>query len=54
MKSYQSARWMESLLIPVSALVGGAALFGIFCAVLGSNPFAVFYSIYRAAFADWY
>ncbi len=54
MRSYAAARLMEALLIPVAALAIGAALFGIFCAALGSNPFAVFYSIYRAAFADWY
>jgi general nucleoside transport system permease protein len=54
MKSYQSASWLESVMIPVSAIVGGAALFGIFCAVLGTSPFEVYRSIYRAAFSDWY
>jgi simple sugar transport system permease protein len=54
MRNYQSAHWLESLMIPVAAIAGGAALFGIFCAVLGSNPLAVYGSIYRAAFSDWY
>lgn len=54
MRSYASARMLESLLIPAGALAIGAAIFGLFCAALGSNPFGVFYSIYRAAFADWY
>ena len=54
MNGYRGARFTESLLIPLAAMGVGTALFGIFCAVLGSNPFAVFHSIYRAAFADWY
>lgn len=54
MKSYAAARMMESLLIPVGALAAGAAMFGIFCAALGSNPFEVAHSIYVAAFAGWY
>ncbi|MBI2685052.1 MAG: ABC transporter permease [Acidobacteria bacterium] len=54
MRSYAAARTMEGLLIPMGALTAGVIVFGLFCAVLGSNPFGVFYSIYRAAFSDWY
>jgi simple sugar transport system permease protein len=54
MVTYNSARIVEAIVIPIGALAAGAALFGLFCAALGENPFAVFHSIYRAAFADWY
>jgi len=54
MIAYKPARIIESLVIPVGALLTGTALFGLFCAALGENGFAVFHSIYRAAFADWY
>lgn len=54
MLAYKPARIIEALVIPMGALSAGAALFGLFCAALGENGFAVFHSIYRAAFADWY
>lgn len=54
MNAYRTARLLESLLIPAGAIAAGAAVFGVFCAVLGANPLLVFASIYRASFADWY
>ncbi|HEY0791896.1 MAG TPA: ABC transporter permease [Chthoniobacterales bacterium] len=45
---------LESLLIPLGAIVISLLVFGIFCACLGANPLAVYGSIYRAAFGSWY
>ncbi|HEX4084706.1 MAG TPA: ABC transporter permease [Chthoniobacteraceae bacterium] len=55
--SRESRRWLamvESVVIPIGALVVSLALFGIFCALAGANPFSVYHSIYRAAFGNWY
>ena len=52
-KSYATARAVESAAIPIAALAAGSVIFGLFVATLGVNPFAAFNSIYRAAFADW-
>lgn len=43
---------LESLLIPMLALVLSAALFAVFLLMVGNDPFAVFYSIYRGGFAN--
>lgn len=43
----------ESLSIPIAALLFSLLLFGIFCALAGANPFAVYGSIYKAAFGSW-
>jgi general nucleoside transport system permease protein len=50
-------RWrshLESIVIPVGAIVVSLAAFGAFCALAGANPSAVYASIYKAAFGSWY
>ncbi|MDA0673026.1 MAG: ABC transporter permease [Cyanobacteria bacterium] len=49
-------RWrqpLEAVALPVAALLSALILFGIFCAFSGANPFAVYGSIYKAAFGNW-
>jgi general nucleoside transport system permease protein len=51
-----SARWgktLEAICLPIGAVIFSLILFGLFCAVAGANPFAVYGSIYKAAFSDW-
>ncbi|MFN7808688.1 MAG: ABC transporter permease [Pseudanabaena sp.] len=45
---------VEALAIPVAALVVSLMIFGVFCAAVGANPFAVYGSISKAAFGSWY
>lgn len=47
-------RTLESVLIPIVALLCSLLLFGVFVAAAGSNPFEVYYSIYRGAFGSWF
>jgi ABC-type uncharacterized transport system permease subunit len=50
-------RWRshsESIIIPVGAILFSLAAFGAFCALAGARPFAVYASIYKAAFGSWY
>ncbi|MDX2212448.1 MAG: ABC transporter permease [Oculatellaceae cyanobacterium bins.114] len=50
-------RWrsvLESICIPVGAIAIALLLFGLFCAVQGYNPLAIYASIYKAAFASWF
>lgn len=47
-------RKAESVLIPLGAIAAGLMVFGIFCAVMGVNPLAVYASIWRAGFGSWY
>jgi ABC-type uncharacterized transport system permease subunit len=52
-----SFRWrshVESIVIPVGAILVSLVAFGAFCALAGANPFAVYASIYKAAFGSWY
>jgi general nucleoside transport system permease protein len=52
-----SFRWrshVESVLIPIGAILVSLVAFGAFCALAGANPFAVYASIYKAAFGSWY
>lgn len=44
---------LESICLPVAAILCSFVLFGIFCAVAGANPFGVYASIYKAAFGNW-
>ncbi len=46
-------RTLEAVCLPVAALVFSLVLFGVFCAAAGENPFAVYASIYKAAFGNW-
>jgi simple sugar transport system permease protein len=50
------SRWrttLEAICLPIAALLFSLVLFGIFCALAGANPFAVYASIYKAAFGNW-
>lgn len=40
-------------MIPIAAIAFALVLFGIFCTFAGANPFAVYGSIYKAAFGRW-
>ncbi|WP_404788064.1 ABC transporter permease [Altericista sp. CCNU0014] len=44
---------LESICLPVAAILFSLFLFGLFCAAVGSNPFAVYASIHKAAFGNW-
>ncbi|MEO1620618.1 MAG: ABC transporter permease [Cyanobacteria bacterium J06632_3] len=46
-------RSLETVLIPIGALVTALFLFGAFCALAGANPLGVYGSIYKAAFGSW-
>jgi general nucleoside transport system permease protein len=53
---FNSSRWrktLEAICIPIAALLFSLVLFGLFCALAGANPFAVYASIYKAAFGNW-
>lgn len=45
---------VEAVAIPMAAILFSLLLFGIFCAVAGANPLAVYGSIYKAAFGSWF
>lgn len=51
--SYAWRRRLEGILIPVGALIVSLVLFGLFCALAGANPLAVYASIWKAAFGQW-
>ncbi|MGA1409558.1 MAG: ABC transporter permease [Prochlorotrichaceae cyanobacterium] len=44
---------LEGICLPVGAVLTSLILFGGFCAIAGANPFAVYGSIYKAAFGSW-
>src|SRR3954469_2729754 len=44
----------ESAMVSAFGLVVSMALFGVFLALSGANPFDVFGSIYRGAFGSWF
>lgn len=44
----------EAIGIPVAAIVFSLVLFGLFCALAGANPFAVYGVIYKSAFGSWF
>lgn len=46
-------RSLESVAIPIGAVLMALLIFGVFCAIAGANPFAVYGSIYKAAFGSW-
>ncbi|MDX2243952.1 MAG: ABC transporter permease [Leptolyngbyaceae cyanobacterium bins.302] len=43
----------EAIAIPLGALAFSLVLFGLFCALCGKNPFAVYSLIFRSAFGSW-
>ncbi len=45
---------LEPVCIPVAALLVSLVLFGLFCALAGANPLAVYAAIYKAAFGSWF
>lgn len=47
-------RILESLFIPIAALLVSLLLFAVFISIVGVNPLEVFYSIYRGAFGSWF
>jgi simple sugar transport system permease protein len=49
-----SASTLDSLAISVGAIVASLALFGIFMALTGRNPFDVLYTIYKGGFGSWF
>jgi len=44
---------LESVVLPLSAILVALLLFGLFCLAAGANPFGVYGSIYKAAFGQW-
>jgi general nucleoside transport system permease protein len=46
-------RSLEAVVIPAGAVLGALVIFGIFCVFAGANSFAVYGSIYKAAFGSW-
>lgn len=42
--------WLESLVIPLAAILIGSILFGVFIACNGKNPFETFALLYRGSF----
>lgn len=51
--SRETAARLEQLLLPLGAVALALVLFGLFCALLGINPFEVYGSIYKAGFGRW-
>lgn len=45
-------RTLESICLPFGAILCGSLLFGVFCAIAGANPLAVYGSIWKAAFGN--
>ncbi|MBD2151815.1 ABC transporter permease [Pseudanabaena sp. FACHB-1277] len=48
-------RWRstsENFLLPIGALLASLVIFGIFCAVQGKNPIAIYGTIYSSAFGN--
>jgi simple sugar transport system permease protein len=52
--AYNWRRTSEAICLPIAALIFSLVLFGLFCAAAGANPFAVYGSIYKAAFGSWF
>ncbi|MBE9042957.1 ABC transporter permease [Pleurocapsales cyanobacterium LEGE 10410] len=50
---YSWRKSLEAICIPVGAVLVALIIFGVFCAVVGANPFGVYGSIYKAAFGGW-
>ncbi|MEM6591336.1 MAG: ABC transporter permease [Cyanobacteria bacterium P01_C01_bin.73] len=47
-------RTLEAICIPIGAILVALVVFGIFCTLTGANAFAVYGSIYKAAFGSWF
>ena len=53
LNQYNWRKTLEAICIPIGAVLVALIIFGIFCAVVGANPLAVYGSIYEAAFGKW-
>jgi simple sugar transport system permease protein len=51
--SRDTAARLEQIVLPLGAIALALVLFGLFCALLGANPFEVYGSIYKAGFGRW-
>ncbi len=45
---------LEIVALPLGAVLVAVGVFGVFCAAIGKNPFAVYGAIYKAAFGSWF
>src|SRR5882757_1599491 len=56
-RRWEPPQWrtkLEAITLPLGAIAVSLVLFGIFCALNGAEPFAVYASIKKAAFGSWY
>src|SRR4051812_48671920 len=47
-------RGIEAISVPAAAFAVALLLFGIFIAITGRNPFAVYYQMLRGSFGTWF
>ncbi|HEX3698454.1 MAG TPA: ABC transporter permease [Polyangia bacterium] len=47
-------RTLDGLSVPLLAFIAALGLFGVFIALTGRNPFAVYYQMYRGSFGTWF
>jgi simple sugar transport system permease protein len=47
-------RALEGLAVPAAAFAAALVLFGIFIAITGRNPLAVYYQMFRGSFGTWF
>jgi general nucleoside transport system permease protein len=47
-------RSVEAFAVPSAAILGALILFGIFVALTGRNPLAVYHEMYRGSFGTWF
>lgn len=45
---------IRTLAVPLGAIAVSLVLFGVFVAIVGADPFAVYGTIYKAAFGSWF
>ena len=45
---------VERLLVPAGAIALSVGIFGVFIALIGTDPFSVFFTIYDGAFGSWF
>jgi len=51
--NHNRLKLLEGICLPLGAVLTSLILFGLFCRIAGANPFAVYGSIYKAAFGSW-
>ena len=47
-------RAIESIAVPVGAILAALIIFGIFVALTGRNALAVYHEMYRGSFGTWF